>query len=226
MSQIKNRDWLLFTLCLVFFKTTSSAQIESMRPKSSGQDFDFNIPASPKNPNATFEFINPKNEAKKFEAALNRIMQQEISDQEIRDLNNKGIVDKEVFYKKRLQAEMDGISNKLPVIDQDLGGFSTKSEYITIVCRDFAYPDGDVVSILVNDETRVRYIELTVGYQQFTLNLIPGLNTLDFLALNQGSSGPNTAAFMVFDQSGKVLSSNQWNLATGAKATLSIARDK
>ena len=218
---------LVASLILVLaFLPTSYAQIETMRPGSSNDNNTFIIPSIPNSPNETFEFINPANETEKFEAALNRIMLQQIANQELKDLNSKGIIDKEKFYQQRLQAEMDGITNKLPIIDQDLGGFSTKSEYITIICRDFAYPDGDVVSIVVNGETRIRYIELTTSYQQFVINLIPGLNTLSFVALNQGQSGPNTAAFMVFDQSGKVLSSNQWNLATGAKATLSIARDQ
>jgi hypothetical protein len=51
-----------------------------------------------------------------------------------------------------------------------------------------------------------------------------GLNTISFKALNQGTSGPNTASFMVFDENGKVLTSKEWNLATGAKATLSVAK--
>ena len=53
-----------------------------------------------------------------------------------------------------------------------------------------------------------------------------GINKIAFIALNQGTSGPNTAAFTVFNDTGNVISSNEWNLATGAKATLVIAKDK
>lgn len=226
-SNLWNRSCTAIIFCTLFLVTSRvSAQIETMRPGSLDSDKDFIIPSIPNSPNATFEFINPENEADKFEAALNRIMLQQIANQELKYLQQKGIIDKEKFYKQRVKAEMDAISNRMPIIDKDLGGFSTQSEYVTIICRDFSYADGDVVSIVVNGETRVRYIELTNSYQQFTINLIEGLNTLSFVALNQGSSGPNTAAFMVFDEGGRVLSSNQWNLATGAKATLSIARDK
>lgn len=220
------RTLIIYLIIFLGANTLSHGQIESMRPKNFDSDLEFIIPSSPNNPKETFKFINPENQTEKFEQALNRIMQQQIQNQELKDLKNKGIVDKEQFYQQRIKAEMDGISNKLPVIDKDLGGFSTKSEYITIICRDFSYPDGDVVSIAVNGETRIRFIELATTYQQFTINLEVGMNTLAFVALNQGESGPNTAAFMVFDQSGKVLSSNQWNLATGAKATLSIVRDQ
>jgi hypothetical protein len=52
------------------------------------------------------------------------------------------------------------------------------------------------------------------------------LNVISFKALNQGTSGPNTAAFGVYDDQAQEISSNEWNLATGAKATLSIARVK
>ena len=36
-----------------------------------------------------------------------------------------------------------------PVIDQDLGSFSTKSKSVNIICRDFQYPDGDKVTIFI-----------------------------------------------------------------------------
>jgi hypothetical protein len=110
-------------------------------------------------------------------------------------------------------------------VDQDLGGFSSQSKQITIFCRDFAYADGDLVTIYLNDAQVVRNIELTENYQKFTLPLQVGLNELSFKALNQGTSGPNTAAFVIFDDKGNVLSSNEWNLATGAKAFLSVVRD-
>ncbi len=202
------------------------SQIESMRPGTGADNSDFVIPSIPNSPNATFDFINPENEEEKFENALFQRLQQQIAAEELKALNSKGIVDKEKFYKQRMKAEMDGLTGKMPIIDKDLGGFSTTSKTITILCRDFSAPDGDVVAILLNEETIIRHIELTTSYQQYTIPLNVGLNTVSFLALNQGQSGPNTAAFSVFDESGNLLSSNMWNLATGAKAYLSIARDQ
>tara|TARA_B100000809_G_scaffold266787_1_gene331583 strand:+ start:24982 stop:25662 length:681 start_codon:yes stop_codon:yes gene_type:complete len=225
---MKSHKYIVAIVSISFFigsHTTLWSQIESMNPRNDNNNASFNIPSNSNSPNETFEFINPKNEEEKFEQALERMMKQQIADQELKDLNNKGIVDKEAFYRKRLQAEMDGLTNSYAIINQDLGGFSTRSKSVTIVCRDFAYPDGDVVSIILNDEPVIRFIELTQSYQSFTLPLEPGLNTISFKALNQGTSGPNTAGFMIFDDAGNVLSSNQWNLATGASAILSIARD-
>ena len=47
---------------------------------------------------------------------------------------------------------------------------------------------------------------------------------IDFVALNQGDSGPNTAELRIYDDNDILISSNQWNLATGAKATLIIVK--
>ena len=44
------------------------------------------------------------------------------------------------------------------------------------------------------------------------------------MALNQGSSGPNTAELRVFDDKDQMISSNQWNLATGGTATFIVVK--
>ena len=54
--------------------------------------------------------------------------------------------------------------------------------------------------------------------------LLQGFNKIDFTALNQGSSGPNTAELRVFDDSNLLISSNQWNLSTGATATFIVVK--
>jgi hypothetical protein len=45
-------------------------------------------------------------------------------------------------------------------------------------------------------------------------------------ALNQGTSGPNTAAFSVYDDSGNLITSNEWNLTTGIKATIVVVKEE
>ncbi len=113
-----------------------------------------------------------------------------------------------------------------PVIDQDLGSFSTKSKSVNIICRDFQYPDGDKVTILLIDIPVVSNIILKKNYQSFNIPLGEGINTIEILALNQGTSGPNTAGFKIYNDAGMLISSNQWNLATGAKASIIIAKEK
>jgi hypothetical protein len=57
------------------------------------------------------------------------------------------------------------------------------------------------------------------------LGLIKGFNKVDFEAINQGESGPNTAEFQVYDDKGQLISANQWNLATGFKASIILIKD-
>ena len=114
----------------------------------------------------------------------------------------------------------------IPKIDQDLGSFRTECKSVNIICRDYQYPDGDRVTIYINDIPVVYNITLRENYQKFSIPLDVGINKIVIEALNQGTSGPNTAAFKVFNDAGALISSNEWNLATGAKATLLITKTK
>lgn len=144
------------------------------------------------------------------------------------DLKNKGILTQEKINEETFLKSFKKINGQysIPKIDQDLGSFRTDSKSVNIICRDFQYPDGDRVTILVNDIPVVYNIVLTSGYQKFNIPLEVGINKIAFEALNQGSSGPNTAAFKVYNDAGMLISANEWNLATGAKATIVIAKDK
>ncbi len=142
------------------------------------------------------------------------------------DLTNKGILSSAKISEERFLKSWKKINAPYPVIDQDLGSFRTQSESVRIICKDFQYPDGDRVTITINDIPVIKNITLRSAYQGFDLPLQVGLNKIAFIALNQGTSGPNTAGFKVFDDSGNVISSNEWNLATGAKAVILIAKDK
>ncbi len=105
---------------------------------------------------------------------------------------------------------------------QYLGEFTVETNLVKVMCRDHQEPDGDVVSILLNGEVVVQSVYLESGYKTFFVKLVKGRNQIDFLALNQGTSGPNTAAFLVFDEYGKQVTSSEWNLNTGVKASLAI----
>lgn len=109
--------------------------------------------------------------------------------------------------------------------DQFLGDFKSGAKFVNVVYRDHGYTDGDVIQVLVNDDIIHPRVYLTGGYKGFKLNLKKGFNKIDFKALNQGSSGPNTAEFQVVDDAGNLVSHNQWNLATGVKATIIIVKE-
>lgn len=109
--------------------------------------------------------------------------------------------------------------------NQYLGDFKTKSTFVKILCRDHEFVDGDEVRVYINDILIQSKIELDEDFYQFELTLKSGFNKIDFEAINQGSSGPNTAEFQVFDDKGKLVSANRWNLATGFRATVIVVKE-
>ncbi len=108
---------------------------------------------------------------------------------------------------------------------QDLGSFVTSGPVVELYCRDAQYVDGDRVRVYLNGRIVASDIYLQATYTPVLIQLANGFNTIEIEALNQGSSGPNTAAFSVFDDSGKLLTSSEWNLLTGARATMIVVKN-
>ena len=163
------------------------------------------------------------------------IMTNENSIEDFSFLNKKGEPEKSLFakeeyldtsapYLKRLRKREEDNANMGYLGDTYLGDVNTTSNKAIIVCRDFEYEDGDRVQISLNDEVLLHDLFLKNQYFIMQIDLKPGFNKFDFKALNQGSSGPNTAELRVFDEDQKLLSSNQWNLSTGATATFIVVK--
>ncbi len=110
--------------------------------------------------------------------------------------------------------------------DQYLGDFKTTSKFVGIVCRDHEYVDGDRIKIYLNGEVVEYNLLLSGSFRGVNLDLAPGFNRIEFEALNQGSSGPNTAQVVVADEKGQVIHNNRWNLSTGSKASLIIIKEE
>ena len=109
--------------------------------------------------------------------------------------------------------------------DQFLGDFKTTAVFVNVVCRDHQYVDGDRIRIFVNDDIVQSDISLDSSFRGFDLVLVQGFNRIEFLALNQGSSGPNTAELHVYDDNGVLVSAHEWNLLTGNKASVIIIKE-
>ena len=124
----------------------------------------------------------------------------------------------------RRETESNKNINKFKV-DQFLGEIRNDGEYVNIILRDHEYPDGDLIKVQVNENVVMPAILLTEKAKGFKLDLKSGFNVVDFVALNQGSSGPNTAEIIVYDDQGKLVGTNRWNLATGVKATYIIYKN-
>jgi hypothetical protein len=110
--------------------------------------------------------------------------------------------------------------------DQYLGDFKNNGRFVQIAVRDHESPDGDLIRIMLNDKEVVSRVLLTENFKGISIDLVMGFNKIDFVALNQGTSGPNTAEVRVFDDEGKLVGANRWNLATGVKATYIIVKEK
>lgn len=217
---------IILLLSFVFFSQNICGQIDSKnggnKDKEKSKIVILNNAKEVKKPKS-IELNGNEGFLKAFEKEKQKLKQQQAQ-----DLSNKGLLTQAKLNEQRFLKSFKKINGQymIPKIDQDLGSFRTSSNSVNIICRDFQYPDGDRVTILVNDIPVVYNILLKQSYQKFNIPLEVGINKIAFEALNQGTSGPNTAAFKVYNDAGMLISSNEWNLATGAKATIVISKDK
>ena len=123
----------------------------------------------------------------------------------IRQTFNEGSVNKSKFSK-----------------DFYLGDLETDSDYIIIKCRDHEYVDGDKIRLMLNGSVIHPNITLSSVFYVVDVDLDDGYNNIDFIALNEGESSPNTAQLIVLDEYGKQLSNKKWLITTGYKAKLVV----
>lgn len=129
-------------------------------------------------------------------------------------------MDKDILVKKYWNGKdvsNPGLNTKI-----ELGRIETSTKRIRIECRDHSYVDGDRVRLYVNEKMIRSNIVLKGGYYVIDIDLNEGFNRVDIEALNQGTSGPNTAEFNVFDENGNLLAAKEWNILTGYIATLVV----
>ena len=109
--------------------------------------------------------------------------------------------------------------------DQFLGDVKTGAAFVTVKYRDHEYVDGDLIRVYVNQDVVQSQVYLGGSFSGFVLNLQPGANRIEFEALNQGSSGPNTAELHVYDENGFIISAKEWNLLTGRRASIIVIKE-
>lgn len=129
-------------------------------------------------------------------------------------------MDKDILVKKYWYGK--DVSDPSLKTKIELGRIETNTKRIRIECRDHSYVDGDRVRLYVNEIMIRSNIVLKSGYYVIDIDLKEGFNRVDIEALNQGTSGPNTAEFNVFDENGNLLAAKEWNILTGYIATLVV----
>ena len=221
---MKNRIHIFLFCCFALFSLQANAQLDNNsngKKKGTSKGL-LAVPAKTTKKPTSLDLTNKSG----FKTAYSKVKKVKSALQKELDLKNKGIISKEKMAEERWSKSFQKINGQYPKIDQHLGDFRTNSKYVTISCRDFQHPDNDRVTVYHNKIPVVYNLALLRNFQSFKIPLEKGINTISFMALNQGTSGPNTAAFKVFDDTGTLLASKEWNLATGAKATILIAKDK
>lgn len=128
-------------------------------------------------------------------------------------------------YKDKLNKKQDNSEGIIYRKNQNLGNFLTSSLTAKVRYRDAAFVDGDKIRVYLNDKVIEYQVILDTDFQGFEIVLEKGFNKIVFEALNQGSSGPNTAEFQVYDDNGGLISASQWNLGTGFKATIIVTKE-
>lgn len=109
--------------------------------------------------------------------------------------------------------------------DYYLGDIKTTSKIVVIKCRDHEYVDGDRIKLMLNDVVIHPNITLRGSYFTIDIELQEGFNTINFIALNEGLSSPNTAELKVFNADGNLIASNKWLITTGYKASLIVVKE-
>ncbi len=109
--------------------------------------------------------------------------------------------------------------------DMFLGDVKTKGSTVNVLYRDHEFVDGDRIRVYVNGDIVQSNVFLSGSFRGFDLTLEKGYNRVEFEALNQGSSGPNTAELHVYDDNGMIISAKEWNLLTGRRATIVVIKE-
>ncbi len=108
---------------------------------------------------------------------------------------------------------------------QSLGTIESNTEFVRIEYRDFGTVDGDRVKVYLNEKVVDSNVHLGGLYYTLHIKLDEkGFNKIDIEAINQGTYGPNTAEFVIYDDKGNVIVHKSWNLKTKQMATLGIVR--
>jgi hypothetical protein len=219
-------QYLYFFLLLSFtslqlFSQSDTSKIkkidnETTLPKNNGQ-LKVNFSKVKLNPNANLDL--------KIDAKVNA----DLIDNNLKKYNNSNNQnflmetlpeDRDITGKKYWQNK-DVTHQKLKS-SVSLGTLNSKTKTVKVECRDYSYVDGDRIRIYLNEHVVSDNIGLKANYYVYYLTLEKGYNKVDFQAINQGLSGPNTAELNVYDANGTLISSKEWGLATGEVATLGI----
>ncbi|AUP77416.1 hypothetical protein C1H87_01245 [Flavivirga eckloniae] len=142
------------------------------------------------------------------------------------EFGNPGeLYEEQIKRKVNAIKEEQGLGTKGSKVDLYFGDIKTKSKYVYVQYRDYGQVDGDLIRVSVNDEIVEYRVSLSGGFGGFKLTLKEGFNKIDFLALHEGYTLPNTAHFRIIDDQNNILASDLWALSIDVKATIIVVKE-
>ena len=132
--------------------------------------------------------------------------------------------DDDVLVKRSFEGKDTSNNLKLST-HYNLGTLYSTSASVRIEVRDYGLVDGDRIKVYVNKQLINSNIMLNGLNYIIQIDLNKGYNRIDVEAINEGYSGPNTAAIKVYDEKGHLLSAQEWNILAGQRATLGVVRN-
>ena len=219
---------LLSIIFSIGFSTLVQSQIESnkkklklsLKPKQNApEQTKKTIPQKQAEQTIKYESQLLKKKEDPLMKALSNVPKIEVAEKKQYEIKNSS-----ELYEQRLKKKEGEIQDRFKS-DTFLGQFSSSTKTIRIACRDHEAPDGDLVRVWLNDKVAINQILLDIDFKVIYLELNEGINKIEFEALNQGESGPNTAQFVIVNAKGVVVTSNKWNLTTGVKAKVIVVKE-
>ena len=175
--------------------------------------------------NSNFKPILPKDMKDTDIIAPKKVVPKKLEPMVVKDPDPWKINPEELFRNPYLYKKPSNSAGIFYRQNQFLGNFKTKAFTSTIRFRDAAFVDGDRVKIYLNDKIIEPEISMSGEFQGFKIKLVNGINKIDFEALNEGFASPNTAQFEIYDDKGVAITTNQWNVGTGYKATIILFKE-
>lgn len=153
--------------------------------------------------------------------------QQKLQKQQKQQLaEDSEIITPEIQTKQNYDKNMEGFGFNFPMIDMDLGSFTTKSKNVFISSYDFGKYDGDRIAVYVNGKPHITNLTLIHQIKTIKIPLKIGINKIEVVAIDEGELSPNTGAFKFYDSLKNVFKQDNWFLAKGAKVITVVIREK
>jgi hypothetical protein len=213
--------YILFIFCLsTYAQTDTGAKGGIAIPKSPKNNTTVKPSTTTVSPDSPFANLKPEKKNNYYPAFTLGAEKKEFS-----MTQQETFVNRTKEFAERTTIKPSGESAAQFKGNQDFGELKTKSEFVDIMAADFGAEDGDRVRVLVNGQVAIPEFTLYNTYKPLHIRLERGFNNIEFEAMNQGTSGPNTALFIIYDKEGKMLMKEEWGLCTGFKGRVMIIRE-